>query len=209
MKVLAINGSPHKKGNTYHALNVMKEKLEEQGIEVEIFDLGNKPIRGCTGCGACAKNKDKKCIFSDDVVNEGIQKMEEADGIILGSPVHFSAMSGAMKSFLDRAFYVQGSNGGMFRHKVGCSVAVVRRSGEVATFDQLNHYLLYSEMIVPSGNYWAAIHGRTPGEVLQDKEGVQTLQVLANNMAWIMKVIDQSNIVPPARVNKEWTHFIR
>lgn len=209
MKVLAINGSPHPKGNTYHALEVMKTQLEAQGITTEVFNLGSKPIRACTGCGACAKNKNMTCIFSDDVVNEGIKKMAEADGIILASPVHFSAMSGAMKSFLDRAFYVQGSNGGLFRHKVGCSVAVVRRSGEVATLDQLNHYLLYSEMIVPSGNYWAGIHGRTPGEVLQDKEGVQTLEVLANNMAWIMKVIKQSNIAPPAAVKKEWTHFIR
>lgn len=209
MKILAINGSPRKKGNTYHALQVMKEKLEQHDIEVEIFHLGAKPIRGCTACDACGRNLDKKCIFYDDIVNDGIQKMEEADGIILGSPVHFSAMSGAMKSFLDRAFYVQGRNGGLFRHKVGCAVAVVRRSGEIATFDQLNHYLLYSEMIVPSGNYWAAIHGRTPGEVLEDKEGVQTLEVLADNMAWIMKVINQSTIAPPKPVTKEWTHFIR
>lgn len=209
MKVLAINGSPRKKGNTYHALQVMKDTLKNQGVEVEIFHLGSKPIRGCTACDVCGQKQNKECVFSDDIVNEGIKKMEEADGIILGSPVHFSAMSGAMKSFLDRAFYVQGRNNGLFRHKVGCSVSVVRRSGEIATLDQLNHYLLYSEMVVPSGNYWAAIHGRTPGEVLQDTEGVQALEVLANNMAWIMKVIDQSTITPPAAVTKEWTHFIR
>lgn len=209
MKVIAINGSPKKKGNTYHALKIMTDQLEKQGIETEIFHLGAKPIRGCTACDVCGKNRDRKCVFNDDAVNEGILKMTEADGIILGSPVHFAGMSGSMKSFLDRAFYVQGRNGGLFRHKVGCSVAIVRRSGEIATFDQLNHYLLYSEMIVPSGNYWAAIHGRTPGEVHEDKEGVQTLEVLGNNMAWLIQVIKKTNVTPPQPVEKEWTHFIR
>lgn len=209
MKVLAINGSPHKKGNTYFALEIMTKQLEAQGIETEIFHVGNQAIRGCDGCGTCGKTQDMKCVHANDSVNEGIQKMAEADGIILGSPVHFASMSGAMKSFLDRTFYLQGRNGKLFRHKVGCSVAVVRRSGEVATFDQLNHYLHFAEMIVPSGNYWASIHGRTPGEVLQDKEGVQILEVLANNMAWLMRIIDESDIAPPALVAKETTSFIR
>ena len=209
MKVLAINGSPHKKGNTYFALEIMKKKLEQQGIETEIFHIGNQAIRGCDGCGTCGQTKNLKCIHNNDSVNEGIQKMSEADGIILGSPVHFAAMSGTMKSFLDRAFYVQGRNGKLFRHKIGCSLAVARRSGEVAAFDQLNHYLHFAEMLVPSGNYWASIHGRTPGEVLEDKEGVQILEVLADNMAWLMKVLEKSTIKPPKAIIKESTSFIR
>lgn len=209
MKVIAINGSPKKKGNTYHALKIVTDQLESQGIETEIFSLGKSPIRGCTGCGICAKKKNNKCIYDDDIVNEGIEKIMEADGVILGSPVHFAAMSGAMKSFLDRAFYVQGSNDGLFRHKVGAAISVVRRSGEIPTFTQLTNYLLYSEMMVPSANYWNAIHGRLPGEVLEDKEGIQTLTVLANNMAWLMKIMKNTDIPAPPRVEKEWMHFIR
>lgn len=209
MKVLAINGSPNAKGNTYHSLKIITASLDKQGIETEIFHIGKKPIRGCTACGVCAKKQNKQCVFDDDIVNLGIQKILEVDGIILGSPVHFSGMSGGMKSFLDRVFYVQGVNNGLFRHKVGSAIVTVRRSGEIATFDQLNHYLLYSEMVVPSGNYWTGIHGRTAGEVLEDEEGVQSLEVLANNMGWLMKVINQSNLEPPLRVEKKWTHFIR
>lgn len=209
MKVLAINGSPNKKGNTYHALKIVTDQLDKQGFETEILHLGKAPIRGCTACGICAKKKNEKCIFDDDIVNEGIQKIKEADGLLLGSPVHFAAMSGAMKSFLDRAFYVQGSNSGLFRHKVGAAISVVRRSGEIPTFNQLTNYLHYAEMMIPSGNYWNSIHGRLPGEVLEDKEGVQIMEVLANNMAWLLNMIDKSDIPAPPRVEKEWTHFIR
>ena len=142
MKVVAFNGSPNKEGNTYHALRLVAEELEKEGIEVEIIHIGSKIMRGCIACRTCATNRDNRCVF-DDEVNENIQKMIEADGIILGSPVHFANIPGTMKSFLDRAFYA--SNTGVLRHKVGASVVAVRRSGGVPTYNQLNNYINYSE----------------------------------------------------------------
>ncbi|MGL4606724.1 MAG: flavodoxin family protein [Eubacteriaceae bacterium] len=211
MKVLGINGSPHGEGNTFTALTIAGEIFAQEGIEYEIFNVGMKAVQGCTGCGACSKKKNEECIFSKDVVNEGIQKMKEAQGIILGSPVHFSGISGNMKSFLDRAFYVAGSNGGLFRHKVGASIAAVRRSGGVTTFDQLNHYLNYSEMVIATGNYWNVIHGRMPGEAEQDSEGAQAIEVTAQNMVWLMRLIEKGReMVPePKQAKKIYMHFIR
>jgi multimeric flavodoxin WrbA len=208
MKVVAFNGSPKKEGNTYHALKVVSEELEKEGIEVEIVHVGNKTIRGCLACNACARNKDEKCII-DDEVNEWIQKMKEADGIILGSPVHYSAIAGTMKSFLDRAFYV--SNTGILRHKVGAAVVAVRRSGGVATFNQLNNYINYAEMLMPSTNYWNVIHGTAPGEVIEDEEGTQIMRVLGKNMAWLMKLVEngKETVKEPERENKIFTNFIR
>ena len=136
MKVVAFNGSPHKEGNTWQALKMVAAELEAAGIETQIVTAGDKPIQGCIACGMCAKNKNEKCVLPGDEVNAGIQLMKEADGILLGSPVHYPAMSGAMKSFLDRAFYVAGMNGGLFRHKVGASVVAVRRSGGIPARSQ-------------------------------------------------------------------------
>jgi multimeric flavodoxin WrbA len=211
MKAVAINGSPRKDGNTAHALKIIGKRLEEQGIEFEIIQVGDKTIRGCIGCGTCAKNKDEKCSLSTDPVNDTIQVMKDSDGIIIGSPVHFSGIAGTMKSFLDRTFYVSGSNGGLFRHKVGASVTAVRRSGGSSTFDSLNHYLTYSEMILTTGNYWNIAHGRIPGEMLQDAEAVQTLELLGDNMVWLLKMKEQTKdtILKPERVNKIYTHFVR
>ncbi len=211
MKVIAINGSPRKEGNTAYALQTMGEIFTQQGIDFDILHVGNKAVRGCLACGQCAKNKDEQCIIQSDPVNEWIQAMKDADGIILGSPVYYSGVNGTMKCFLDRAFYVAGSNGNLFRHKVGASVVAVRRSGGSATFDCLNHYLLYSEMIVASSNYWNIIHGRTAGEAAQDEEGKQIMEVLANNMAWIIKMREatKDSIAAPAKETKVWTHFIR
>lgn len=210
MKVVAFNGSPKKNGNTYHAISIVSKELEKEGIEIETVHVGDKPIRGCLACGMCAKNKDARCVI-DDQVNEWIQKMIDADGIIIASPVYFAGIAGTMKSFLDRAFYVSSSNGGLFRHKVGAAIAVVRRSGGVTTFEQLNNYLVWSEMIVPGSNYWNVIHGTSPGEVLQDSEGVQILQILAKNMAWVLKLIQngKDKIKEPERIKKVLTHFIR
>lgn len=211
MKVIAINGSPRKEGNTAYALQTMGEIFTQQGIGFDILHVGNKAVRGCLACGQCAKNKDEQCIIQSDPVNEWIQAMKDADGIILGSPVYYSGVNGTMKCFLDRAFYVAGSNGNLFRHKVGASVVAVRRSGGSATFDCLNHYLLYSEMIIASSNYWNIIHGRTAGEAAQDEEGKQIMEVLANNMAWIIKMREatKDSIPAPAKEAKVWTHFIR
>lgn len=210
MKTLAFNGSPNRKGNTYHALKIVTAELEREGIETEIIHVGNKVIRGCTACGQCVKNQNEQCALPGDEVNEWIQKMKSADGIILGSPVHYAAMAGTMKSFLDRAFYVTGVNNGMLRHKVGASVVAVRRSGGLPTFDQLNNFLCYSEMLVPTSNYWNVIHGTRPGEVTQDKEGVQIMRVLGKNMAWLMKLVEngKGTIAPPEQEGKIFMNFI-
>jgi multimeric flavodoxin WrbA len=211
MKVVAINGSPRKEGNTFHALRIVGKKLEDLGISFEIIHVGDKNIRGCLACGKCFVNKNEKCTISTDILNDCIQQMKVADGIILAAPVHYSGIPGTMKSFLDRAFYVSGSNGNLFRHKVGASVVAVRRTGGSATFDSLNHYLCYSEMILATANYWNVIHGRTPGEVVQDAEGVQIMDVLGSNLAWLLKMRHETiNTVPaPAPVSKVMTSFVR
>lgn len=210
MKTVAFNGSPNAEGNTYHALKMVTAELEREGIETEIIHVGNKVIRGCTACGQCVKNKDERCVLPGDEVNGWIQKMKGADGIILGSPVHYAAMAGTMKSFLDRAFYVTGVNNGMLRHKVGASVVAVRRSGGLPTFDQLNNFLCYSEMLMPTSNYWNVIHGTRPGEATQDAEGVQIMGVLGRNMAWLMKLVENGRgaVPPPEREGKIYMNFI-
>lgn len=211
MKILAFNGSPKKEGNTFHAIKMVTVELEKEGFETEIIHVGNKVIRGCTACGQCAKNRNEQCVLPGDEVNEWIQKMKQADGIILGSPVHFAGMAGTMKSFLDRAFYVAGVNDGLFRHKVGAAVVAVRRSGGLPTFDQLNNFLCYGEMLLPTSNYWNVIHGTQPGEAVQDEEGVQIMRVLGKNMAWLLKLVANGKgvVEPPPREAKTYMHFVR
>ncbi|MDD4970020.1 MAG: flavodoxin family protein [Paludibacter sp.] len=211
MKVVAINGSPHKEGNTYHALKIVGSKLEENGIEFEIIHVGHKAVRGCTGCGTCFKMRNEKCVFTSDPVNDWIQTMKDADGIIISSPVYFSGVAGTMKSFLDRLFYVSLSNGNFFRHKVGAAVVAVHRSGGSSTLDSLNHYLAYSEMMLATSSYWNIIHGMSPGEALQDAEGVQIMEVLGENMAWQLKMRDltKETFPAPTKVRKVMTNFIR
>ncbi|MBF4694180.1 flavodoxin family protein [Fusibacter ferrireducens] len=208
MKVIAINGSPRKEGNTYHALKIVGDELEKEGIEVEIVHVGNQMIRGCMGCNTCMKNRNEKCVIDDDLVNEAIQKMKEADGILLGSPVHYAAVGGTMKSFLDRAFY---AGSGLYRHKVGAAVVAVRRSGGLPTFTQLNNFINYAEMVMPTSNYWNVIHGGAPGEVMQDEEGKQIMRVLGKNMAWLMKTIEHGKqaIPAPEKEKKTYMSFIR
>lgn len=207
MKVVAFNGSPRKEGNTYTAIKIVMDKLEAAGIETEIVHVGNKVIRGCMACNQCVKNQNEKCIMEDDV-NIWIQKMKEADGIILGSPTHYAAIGGTMKCFLDRAFYVTSMNKGMLRHKVGAAVVAVRRSGGVPTFNQLNNYLNYSEMMMPTSNYWNVIHGTAPGEALQDAEGVQIMEVLGDNMVLALKQREE-NLESADMQKKIFTNFIR
>lgn len=211
MKVVAFNGSPNKKGNTYNSIETVAAELEKEGIEVEIIHVGNKLVRGCLACGGCSRNQNERCVIETDGVNEWIQKMKEADGIILGSPVYYSAIAGTMKSFLDRAFFVASSNGGMFRHKIGASVVAVRRSGGIPVFDQLNNYINYSEMIMPTSNYWNVAYGTEPGEVTQDEEGMQIMRVLGKNMSWMMKVVEagKSQIKENEKEDKVFTNFIR
>ncbi len=211
MKVVAINGSPNREGNTWHGIRMVAAELEKEGIETEIVHIGNQNIRGCVACGQCAKNRNEQCVQTGDPVNECIQKMKQADGIILGSPVYFSAISGTMKSFLDRVFYVSTFNGGLFKYKVGASLVAVRRSGGLPTFNQLNNYLLYSEMLVPASNYWNVIHGARRGEAVQDEEGAQIMRVLGRNMAWAMKLVENGKgaVATPERESKVFMNFIR
>lgn len=206
MKVILVNGSPHEKGCTYTALCEAKKVLEENGVEAEMFWIGNKPISGCIGCGACAK-LGKCCI--EDTVNEFNNKTAEADGFIFGSPVHYASAGGAITSFMDRAFY---SGKAKLFGKPAAAIASCRRGGASATFDQLNKYFSINCMPIVSSNYWNQIHGNTPEEVLRDEEGIQTMQILARNMAWLLKCIElgAKNGVPcPQPERKITTNFIR
>lgn len=208
IKVAAFNGSPRKQGNTYYALRTVADELEKEGIEVEIIQVGHKIIRGCLACSHCAKSEDGQCV-TDDELNAWVQKMKAADGILLGSPVYFSGIAGTMKSFLDRAFYSAGS--GALRHKVGAAVVAVRRAGGVAVLEQLNHYLNYSEMLIPASNYWHVIYGTAPGEAAGDAEGKQIMSILGQNMAWLMKLVENGKgvVKEPEREAKIFTNFIR
>lgn len=210
MKVVAFNGSPHKEGNTFHAIKMVANELEKEGIDVEIVHVGNKDIRGCLACNGCVKNQDEKCVIKDEV-NEWIQKMKQADGIIFGSPVHFASVGATMKAFLDRAFYVTSVNKSMLRHKVGAGVIAVRRSGGIPAFDQLNNFISYSGMLIPTSSYWNVIHGTTPGEAEGDEEGKQIMRVLGKNMAWLLKLVKngKGKIAEPKIEDKIFTNFIR
>lgn len=211
MKVVAFNGSPKSHGNTAQAISMVAKELESAGIEVEVIHVGNKAIHGCIGCGMCRRNKDEKCIIKDDdLINGWIQKMKTADGIILGSPVYYASMTGTMKCFLDRAFYVMGGTS-MLRGKVGASVVAVRRSGGIPTFDQLNNFLNYCELTMPTSNYWNVIHGAKPGEVQEDAEGNQIMRVLGKNMVRTLKMVEIANRELPLEdaEGKVYTNFIR
>lgn len=208
MHVIAFNGSPKADGNTHQAIKIVTDELEKEGISTEIIHIGNKVIRGCIACGGCVKNQNEKCVINDEV-NDLIQKMKNADGIIISSPVYYASIAGTMKCFLDRAFYVCGANGNLLRHKVGASVVAVRRAGAVATFDHLNHYFTITEMLTPGSNYWNLAHGRMPGEIVNDTEGIQTMRVLGKNMAWLIKQLKSGNTIEPERENKIYTNFVR
>jgi len=206
MKVLMLNGSTRKNGNTAYALLEIGKELERNGIEYEIFQIGADPIRDCIGCGMC---KGDGCVFQDGGVNEFIEKAKSADGFIFGTPVYYAHPSGRILSFLDRAFY---SGKKAFAFKVGASVAVGRRSGLTASFDVMNKYFGISSMPVISSTYWNGVHGRAPSEAAEDGEGLQTMRNLARNMAWILKAIDagkNAGIEPPVNETGEYTNFIR
>lgn len=211
MKVIAINGSPNKNGNTFHALSIIGDELKSNEIGFEILHIGNKMIHGCMACCKCALNKNERCNIKTDDLNKWIQQIKKADGIIIGSPVYYSGIAGTMKSFLDRLFFVSGSNGNLFRHKIGSAVVAVRRTGGSSTLDNLNHYFSISEMIIATSNYWNVIHGRLPGEVIQDGEGVQTMRVLGKNLVWLLKMkkATAATSEPPEFEKKVVTNFIR
>ena len=189
MKVVAFNGSARKDGNTAILIRKVFAELEAEGIETELVQMAGKKIRGCTACGKCYENKDKKCVVDNDILNECLEKMAEADGIILGSPTYFADVSTEMKALIDRAGFVARANSDMFQRKVGAAVVAVRRAGAIHVFDTINHFFLISQMIVPGSFYWNVGIGRKPGEVEQDSEGLETMQILGRNMAWLLKKI--------------------
>lgn len=205
MKVLLINGSPKSKGNTALALSEMEKVFLEEGIECEMIQVGNLAIRGCVACGGCRKLG--KCVM-DDVVNEVAAKFEACDGIVLGSPVYYASANSTMTAFLDRLFYSSGFDKTM---KVGASVAVARRGGASAAFDQLNKYFTISGMPIASSQYWNSVHGGAPGEAAMDGEGLQTMRVLARNMTFLMKSIElgREKYGLPKKEEHVWTNFIR
>jgi len=191
MKVVGFNGSARKDGNTAILIRKVLAELEAEGIETELVQLAGKKIRGCTACGKCYKNKDGKCAVTNDFANECIEKMADADGIILGSPTYFSDLTSEMKALIDRAGYVARANGHMFRRKVGAAVATERRAGSIHTFDSINHFFLIGQMIVPGSSYWNVGIGRAKGDVEQDEEGLETMATLGQNMAWLLKKIGE------------------
>ena len=205
MKVLIINGSPHAKGNTSIALNEMVKIFESAGVETKIVHVGNKMIRGCIGCGKCYEKG--KCVFEDDV-NKTAPLFEEADGVIIASPVYYGSANGTLISFLDRLFFSTHFDKTM---KVGASVAIARRSGCTATFDELNKYFLMSSMPLASSQYWNNVHGLNPGEAEKDLEGLQTMRALARNMIFLMNSIALGKEKFGLPEKEEWvaTHFIR
>jgi len=187
MKVVLINGSPREKGNTSILLNVVAKELEKEGIDAVQVQVGGKNIRGCAGCRQCTINKDRRCANHDDDLNEFLALMDEADGIVLGSPTYFADITSDMKSLIDRAGFVSRANGMMFRRKVGAAVIAMRRAGGIHAFDTLNHFFLIGEMIVPGSIYWNLGFGLQEGDVQQDSEALKTMQALGQNMAWVMK----------------------
>ena len=187
MKVIAMNGSPRKNGNTWFALKTAGEALISEGIDFEILHVGHQSIHGCIACRKCMENKDDRCSIRTDKLNDCLPAIKKADGIILGSPVYYSGIAGTMKCFLDRLFYVSGANGNWMRHKVGASVVALRRSGGSAAWNSLNYYLTIAEMTVASSHYWNIIHGLEEGDARQDGEGIQIMQALGANMAWLLK----------------------
>lgn len=187
MKVLAINGSPRKDGNTAIMIKSVFEELEKEGIETELIQFSGKTIQGCKACMKCFENKDKQCVFNNDDFNECFKKMIEADGIILGSPTYFTDVTAEMKGLIDRAGFVSFANDRLFTRKTGAAVVAVRRAGSIHVFDTLNHFFFINQMMVPGSSYWNMGIGMDKGDVEKDEEGLMTMKVLGENMAWMMK----------------------
>ena len=187
MKVVAFNGSARKDGNTAILIRRVLDELEREGIETELVQLAGHDIHGCTGCRKCASMKDQRCSRNDDLVNACIEKMLAADGILLGSPTYFSDVTTEMKALIDRCGFVAKQNRDMFRRKVGAAVVAVRRAGSTHAFDTMNHFFTINQMIVPGSSYWNVGIGLEKGDVEKDEEGLRTMKVLGENMAWLLK----------------------
>ncbi len=189
MKVTAFNGSPRKAGNTSLLIGHACEALNREGITTEVIQVGGGKLHGCIACYKCFERKDRRCAVTDDLANSCIEKMLDSDGIIIGSPTYFAALTPETKSLIDRCGMVSRANGDMLKRKAGAAVVVARRAGAINVYDTINHFFGISQMIIPSSNYWNIGVGRNIGDVLQDEEGLQTMQVLGENMAWLLKKI--------------------
>ncbi len=207
MKVLLINGSPHKSGSTYTALSEIEKELNKANIETEIFHIGNKPIRGCIACKRCENNR---CVFNDDITNAILEKCESVDGLIVGSPVYYSSPNGTLIAMLDRMFYAGNK---VLQYKPAAAIVSARRAGTTASFDVLNKYFTISNMPVVSSQYWSMIHGNNAEEAKEDLEGMQIMRILGKNMAWLLKCIEAGKEkginIPQRDEAREFTNFIR
>ena len=202
MKVVLINGSPHRKGNTFIALSEVAGALEKEGVQTEIIQLGIRAVQGCIACNKCAELG--HCVFQDTLYNQVREALQEADGIVVGSPVYYAGPNGALCALLDRVFY---SCSELLAYKAGASVAVCRRGGASATFDRLNKYFTILNMPVVSSQYWNSVHGMRPGEATEDAEGLQTMRMLGRNMAWLLKGVKREERPEPEL--RVMTNFIR
>lgn len=204
MKVLLINGSPHKAGCTYTALSEVAGALTQNHIDSEIYHIGTKPVHGCTACHKCRELG--RCVFQDDACNTMLEKAQEADGIVIGSPVYYAAPNGALCALLDRMFF---SGSSSLRGKPAAAIVSCRRGGASAAFDRLNKYFTISQMPVVTSKYWNSVHGNTPEEVRQDLEGLQVMRTLGHNMAWMLQSIQNGDAQPPLQEPPVATNFIR
>jgi len=191
MLVVALNGSPKPNGNTAQSLKIVLQELEKEGIQTELLQLGGKPIFGCKVCGKCAQSKDRSCPGHDDELNPILQRVFEADGILIGSPSYFSNMTPEVKAFIDRCGIVNGANGRLLTRKVGAAVVAARRAGTNFVFSSINLFFGITEMITVGSSYWNMTLAHKPGNVQQDEEGIRTFQTLGKNMAWLLKKINQ------------------
>lgn len=189
IKVVAFNGSPRKNGNTSILIDTVFSVLTQEGIATEVVQIGNKVVHGCTGCGKCREVKNRRCQIKNDLLNDCISKMIEADGIILGSPVYFADVTSEMKALIDVAGYVTRGNGHLLARKAGAGIVAVRRAGEIHALNSMNNFFLINQFIIPGSSYWNVAMGREPGDVLNDAEGIQTMHRLGENMAWLLKKI--------------------
>lgn len=209
MKVLLINGSPHEKGCTNTALQQVADRLLSGGIEVEHFYIGSQPVKGCIGCGKCSPAGTNACVFDNDAVYHALQLADSCDGFVFGTPVHYAGMSAVLKSFMDHFFYLGGSK---LSHKPAAALATCRRGGATAALEQVNQYFYNANMPIVTSQYWCMAHGNTPEELLQDAEGVQIMQTLGSNMAWLLSSLQagrEAGIALPKKEPRQRTNFIR